>query len=250
LLSHRRIQVKVMWPRTDASVGPGADMNASRRNKSSGLSGFVAYMRRKDAETALRELDGFSWAGSLLRVGWSKAVPIPARPMYGMFHELDTRVITVRLKTEVLLVNPAAHSSSEKDSYGGSSSRRRSRSRSRDRDYDRHDRRSRRSRSRSPRHSDRDRERRRSRSRSYERSHRSKRSRSRSPRRRSRSHSPSGDQDEENLGEQISDEFIRIVASQVKGNDAAYEQSLLDREKTNPRYAFFHRSVCTHLYLP
>jgi U2-associated protein SR140 len=71
-----------MWPRTDA--GAGADASASRRTKNSGFSGFVAFMRRKDAEHALRELDGFSWSGSVLRVGWSKSVPVPARPMYGI----------------------------------------------------------------------------------------------------------------------------------------------------------------------
>jgi len=74
--------VKIMWPRTDASVGPGADMTNSRRTKSTGLSGFVSFMKRKDAEQALRELDGFDWGGSILRVGWSKAVPIAQKPMY------------------------------------------------------------------------------------------------------------------------------------------------------------------------
>ncbi|KAJ6499101.1 hypothetical protein C8R45DRAFT_897921 [Mycena sanguinolenta] len=74
--------VKIMWPRTDASVGPGADMTNSRRTKSTGLSGFVSFMKRKDAEHALRELDGFDWGGSILRVGWSKAVPIAQKPMY------------------------------------------------------------------------------------------------------------------------------------------------------------------------
>ncbi|OBZ68245.1 U2 snRNP-associated SURP motif-containing protein [Grifola frondosa] len=74
--------VKIMWPRGDASVGPGADMTASRRSKNSGLSGFVSFMKRKDAEEALRELDGFDWGGSILRVGWSKAVPIAAKAMY------------------------------------------------------------------------------------------------------------------------------------------------------------------------
>lgn len=72
-----------MWPRTDATVGPGADMTATRRTKNSGLSGFVSFMKRKDAEEALRELDGFDWGGSVLRVGWSKAVPVAAKPMYG-----------------------------------------------------------------------------------------------------------------------------------------------------------------------
>lgn len=60
-------------------------MTASRRTKNAGLSGFVAYMKRKDAEAALRELDGFDWGGSVLRVGWSKAVPVAAKPMYGEY---------------------------------------------------------------------------------------------------------------------------------------------------------------------
>ncbi|KAG6903083.1 hypothetical protein C0995_006270 [Termitomyces sp. Mi166 len=55
--------VKVMWPRTDGSAGPGADMTASRRTKNTGLSGFVSFMKRKDAERALREFDGFDWGG-------------------------------------------------------------------------------------------------------------------------------------------------------------------------------------------
>ncbi|THG99514.1 hypothetical protein EW026_g2840 [Hermanssonia centrifuga] len=58
--------VKIMWPRGDGTVGP-------------------AYMKRKDAEGALRELDGFDWGGSILRVGWSKAVPVAAKPMYGTY---------------------------------------------------------------------------------------------------------------------------------------------------------------------
>ncbi|THH21332.1 hypothetical protein EW146_g180 [Bondarzewia mesenterica] len=74
--------VKVMWPRGDAGHGPGADMTATRRNKNAGLSGFVSFMKRKDAEAALREFDGFDWGGSVLRVGWSKAVPLAAKPMY------------------------------------------------------------------------------------------------------------------------------------------------------------------------
>ena len=74
-----------MWPRGDATQGPGSDMTASRRTKNAGLSGFVSFMKRKDAEAALRELDGFDWGGSVLRVGWSKAVPIAARPLYGTY---------------------------------------------------------------------------------------------------------------------------------------------------------------------
>jgi hypothetical protein len=74
-----------MWPRGDTASGPGADMTAARRTRNSGLSGFVSFMRRKDAEDALKEFDGFDWGGSILRVGWSKAVPIAAKPMYGQW---------------------------------------------------------------------------------------------------------------------------------------------------------------------
>jgi len=75
-----------MWPRGDVVAGPGGDMTASRRNRNSGLSGFVSFMKRKDAEAALREVDGLDWGGSILRVGWSKAVPMAAKALYGRDH--------------------------------------------------------------------------------------------------------------------------------------------------------------------
>ena len=43
--------------------------------------------------------------------------------------------------------------------------------------------------------------------------------------------------------EEISDKFIRLVAAEVKGHDAEYEDSLKERERTNPRYAFLRRDV-------
>ena len=73
-----------MWPRSDATFGPGADLTAARKAKGAGLNGFVSYMNRRDAEDALREFDGFEWQGSVLRVGWSKAVPVAATPLYGV----------------------------------------------------------------------------------------------------------------------------------------------------------------------
>ncbi|KAG8995635.1 hypothetical protein FRB94_008917 [Tulasnella sp. JGI-2019a] len=73
--------VKIMWPRGDAIGGPGGDITA-RRGKAAGMSGFVSYMNRKSAEECVREMDGFNWGGCALRVGWSKAVPIAARPAY------------------------------------------------------------------------------------------------------------------------------------------------------------------------
>lgn len=72
-----------MWPRGDTTMGPGNDITSSRRMKNSGLNGFVQYMKRKDAEACVREMDGFEWGGSILRVGWSKAVPLAPRPIYG-----------------------------------------------------------------------------------------------------------------------------------------------------------------------
>lgn len=68
----------------DASVG--AFITSSRRAKA-GLSGFVAYMRRKDAEVAVKELDGLDWGGTIIRVGWSKMVKIPLRPIIGRSNE-------------------------------------------------------------------------------------------------------------------------------------------------------------------
>jgi len=67
---------------------------SSRRNKTSGLSGFVSFMKRRDAEEALRELDGFDWGGSVLRVGWSKAVPVSARAMYSKGFYFESQYMT------------------------------------------------------------------------------------------------------------------------------------------------------------
>ena len=59
--------VKVMWPRTEEEKA---------RNR---LSGFVAYMSRRDGERALRHLTGCEILGSEIKVGWGKAVPIPCK---------------------------------------------------------------------------------------------------------------------------------------------------------------------------
>ncbi|KAI4526222.1 hypothetical protein K525DRAFT_233594 [Schizophyllum commune Loenen D] len=69
--------VKIMWPRNDLTFGAAG----IRQPKGNSLSGFVAFMKRKDAEDALRQFDGYDWGGSTLRVGWSKAVPVAARPL-------------------------------------------------------------------------------------------------------------------------------------------------------------------------
>ncbi|KAI9508225.1 hypothetical protein F5148DRAFT_1198407 [Russula earlei] len=185
--------VKIMWPRGDGASGPGADMTAARRNRNSGLSGFYA-------EAALKEFDGFDWGGSILRVGWSKAVPIAAKPMY---------------------VAQRSRSPSPMPERRRSPSRSRSRSRDRDR------RRSKRSRSRSysPRRGSRY-------SRSPRRSYGRYRRHSPSPRGRRSPRGHATDDDE------VTDTFIRTVVAEVKGHGQKYEESLKEMEKENPRYSF------------
>jgi len=201
--------VKVMWPRGDATVGPGGDMTATRRTKNAGLSGFVSFMKRKDAEAALRELDGFDWGGSILRVGWSKAVPKVAKPLY----------VAARARSRERDVRTKSRSPSRSPPY-----QRRSRSRSPGRRY----RSSRYSRSRSY-------------SRSPPRSHHRRRSTSRSrydDHRRRRSNSPYSRRNDEEDAEAVTDTFVRTVAAEVKGNDAKYEANLKERERHNPKYGF------------
>lgn len=50
-----------------------------------GLTGFVAYMSRKDAEDALARFEGYTLNGNRLRVSWSKPVSLPSQPAYGKF---------------------------------------------------------------------------------------------------------------------------------------------------------------------
>ncbi|KAH9931062.1 uncharacterized protein BXZ73DRAFT_47369 [Epithele typhae] len=224
--------IKIMWPRSDATQGPGSDMTATRRNKNTGLSGFVSFMKRRDAETALREFDGYDWGGSVLRVGWSKAVPVAARPMYGAFMLTFAKTIS---RSPSRSRSPARRDR-EHD-------RHRSYSRSRSPHRDRDDRRSRdqqpsrrsRSRSYSP-----------SRSRSRSRHHRSYRhskSRSRSPRRRKSSPAAQVLEDDE-----VTDAFIRTVASEMRGHDKEYEETLREREKANSKYAFLNKEHRRYRY--
>lgn len=76
------IRSTLVTARGDEDTSIGAHITTSRRAKA-GLSGFVAYMKRKDAEVAVKDLDGFDWGGCILRVGWSKMIRLPLRPIYG-----------------------------------------------------------------------------------------------------------------------------------------------------------------------
>ncbi|XP_060743646.1 U2 snRNP-associated SURP motif-containing protein [Tachysurus vachellii] len=62
--------VKIMWPRTD-------EERARERN-----CGFVAFMTRRDAERALKHLNGKMIMNFEMKLGWGKGVPIPPHPIY------------------------------------------------------------------------------------------------------------------------------------------------------------------------
>ncbi|KAJ8662758.1 hypothetical protein O0I10_001722 [Lichtheimia ornata] len=62
--------VKIMWPRTQEE---------RERNRNCG---FVSFMKRPDAEQALKNLDGKTFHDFVMKVGWGKAVPLPATPVF------------------------------------------------------------------------------------------------------------------------------------------------------------------------
>jgi len=62
--------IKIMWPRDDEQRTGGR------------MSGFVAYMSRRSAEEALESMQGMMLHNSELRLGWSKAVQLPAVPCW------------------------------------------------------------------------------------------------------------------------------------------------------------------------
>ncbi|KRZ05709.1 U2 snRNP-associated SURP motif-containing protein [Trichinella zimbabwensis] len=62
--------VKVLWPRNDE------DRHKSR------LTGFVAFMTRKDAQRAFTALKGVILHGQEIKLSWGKPVSIPVYPVY------------------------------------------------------------------------------------------------------------------------------------------------------------------------
>ncbi|KAL1915581.1 uncharacterized protein VTP21DRAFT_6705 [Calcarisporiella thermophila] len=62
--------VKIMWPRS-------VEERDRQRN-----AGFVGFMDRRSAESALAEMDGKDLYGMVIRVGWGKAIALPPRPIY------------------------------------------------------------------------------------------------------------------------------------------------------------------------
>lgn len=67
--------VKIMWPRGE------------QRERLAGLTGFVAFMTRGEAEYAFKQADGAMWGGVRIKLSWGKAMPLPNRAMYPMFSE-------------------------------------------------------------------------------------------------------------------------------------------------------------------
>ncbi|XP_052873211.1 U2 snRNP-associated SURP motif-containing protein [Anopheles cruzii] len=62
--------IKIMWPRSEEEKMRGRNC------------GFVAYMSRRDAERALRALNGRDVMGYEMKLGWGKSVPIMTHPIY------------------------------------------------------------------------------------------------------------------------------------------------------------------------
>ncbi|KAF9318428.1 hypothetical protein BG003_011252 [Podila horticola] len=62
--------IKIMWPRTQEEID-------RHRN-----CGFVSFMDRADAAVALKEMDGMDLVGYTMKLGWGKAVALPAVPFF------------------------------------------------------------------------------------------------------------------------------------------------------------------------
>ena len=62
--------VKVIWARTPEEKARGRQ------------SGFVAYMRRDDAERALKAMQGIVYYGFEIRLSWGKPMPLPPVPYF------------------------------------------------------------------------------------------------------------------------------------------------------------------------
>ncbi|ORX39062.1 hypothetical protein BD324DRAFT_618400 [Kockovaella imperatae] len=214
--------VKIMWPRGDIDSSIGGVVTSSRWAKP-GLQGFVAYMKRKDAETAVNELDGLDWGGSVIRVGWSKPVPVPTRAIYdlgssrGRSPEPSSSRHKARSPSYSISPSPPPRSKRRQSPSGP--------------------------RSPSPRRN----ESRHNRSESY-----SSRSRSRSHSR-SRSPPPKKLSSREKWLKKVpveTDKFIRAVAAKVRHHGKGFEQVLKTKEKDNEKFNFFFNSDLPdyHLY--
>lgn len=82
--------VKIMWPKEEGGVNVSLQANSANiAARKAGLNGFISFMKRRDAEKALDKCDNSEWGGSILRMGWGKAMPLPPRPAYGRRESSD-----------------------------------------------------------------------------------------------------------------------------------------------------------------
>lgn len=79
----RKVLLFVVMMLNAQARGEDLRNNPLVRRAKPGLTGFVCYMTRRDAERAVSDFDGYEWNGSVLRVSWSKPVPIPRKALYG-----------------------------------------------------------------------------------------------------------------------------------------------------------------------
>jgi U2-associated protein SR140 len=193
---------------TADSAARGLDLEHANRRGQTGLTGFVAYMKRPAAEKAVAELDGLNWGGSVIHVAFGNPVRVPARPIYGQY-DIYRKY------------------SWAKQSDLGNESRKRSRSPSPKRNQRRDDR---------PSYADtKITSRNRSRSRSGTRS-------SSPPPRQSAAKDrwlakiPADEED-----------FVRSVARTVKDHGERYEENLKANQRSNPQYAFLFDDNVSHI---
>ena len=210
-------EVLIFVARGEVNESIGGTMSGSRWVKA-GLQGFVAFMKRKDAETAVKDLDGMDWGGSVLRVGWSKPVTVPARAIYDLGNGAGAESSSRRRERErsySISRSPSPPPRRRARALSRSPSPSRSASSSRD--------------ERSPpRRNRRD-------SRSYSSS--------------SRSPSPTPPPKKKTARERWLDKippeqakFIKAVAVRVKDHGKGFEEVLREREKENPKFLFLFNS--------
>ena len=92
--------LKIMWRMSISwvalTIARGIDLEHANRRGQTGLTGFVAFMKRPAAERAVNELDNLNWGGSVIRVAFGNSVRLPARPIYGMSSILEAADVRSR----------------------------------------------------------------------------------------------------------------------------------------------------------
>ena len=71
--------------RSFAVYGPIAHVSINRQSTAHLLSGVIAFMSRKDAESAFLNLNGSSLSGNPVKLDWALPMNLPKRPIYSDF---------------------------------------------------------------------------------------------------------------------------------------------------------------------